>query len=48
MNEVEQFKYKNEYHQLIIQKMATEKQKMTKCFHMEHFTGGISVCQRNE
>jgi hypothetical protein len=28
--------------------MSSEKQKMTKCFHMQYFTGGISVCQRNE
>ena len=21
---------------------------MTKCFHLQYFTGGISICQRNE
>lgn len=45
---VEGFKYQNEYHKLIIQKMAVERRQMTKCYHLDYFTGGISVCQRNE
>lgn len=28
--------------------MAVERKQMTKCFHLDYFTGGISVCQRNE
>ena len=28
--------------------MAVERRQMTKCFHLDYFTGGISVCQRNE
>lgn len=28
--------------------MTAEREKMTKCYHLNHFTGGISIQQRNE
>ena len=45
---VSELKYSNDYHALIVQKLQTEQDKMTKYAHIAHFTGGISVCQRNE
>lgn len=39
---------KTEYHNLIVQKLTAEQDKMTKYAHLKFFTGGISVCQRNE
>lgn len=48
LQKAESFKYTNEYHKLIIEKMSMERAKMTKCYQLQYFTGGISVCQRNE
>lgn len=44
LQKAESFKYTNEYHKLIIEKMSMERSKMTKCHQLQYFTGGISVC----
>lgn len=48
LDQVSQLKYSNDYHNLIVQKLQSEQDKMTKYAHLHHFTGGVSVCQRNE
>lgn len=40
--------FKNEYHRLVIRKLLSERELLCKYAHLRHFTGGISVCQRNE
>eukprot|EP00347_Sterkiella_histriomuscorum_P012508 403368312 len=46
--EVNQYSFANEYFKLIIQKLTMEKKLWPKWCHMKYFTGGVSVCQRNE
>lgn len=48
LQDVNQITFSNEYYKLIIQKLTLEKQLWPKWVHLKHFTGGISVCQRNE
>jgi hypothetical protein len=48
LSAVAQLKYSNDYHALIVQKLQSEQDKMTKYTHLQHFTGGVSICQRNE
>lgn len=40
--------FQNDYHKLVIKKLVSEREHMAKYSHMRHFTGGVSVCQRNE
>ena len=40
--------FENDYYKLIIQKLINEKNQWPKWVHLHNFTGGISVCQRNE
>ena len=40
--------FDNEYYKLIIQKLVNEKDIWPKYRHLQAFTGGVSVCQRNE
>jgi hypothetical protein len=44
LNIVSQLKYSNDYHTLIVQKLQSEQDKMTKYAHLQHFTGGVSIC----
>ena len=48
INLVSQMQFDNEYYKLIIQKLVNEKDIWPKYRHLQAFTGGISVCQRNE
>ena len=48
LEEVSKFNFDNEYYKLIIQKLINEKEIWPKWQHMKHFTGGTSICQRNE
>jgi len=48
LQKVNQLDAANDYYKLILQKLTQEKKLWTKCYQMKYFTGGISVCQRNE
>ena len=40
--------FSNDYHRLVLKKLISERDHMAKYSHLRYFTGGISVCQRNE
>lgn len=48
LEEVNLLQFENDYYKLIIQKLINEKNQWPKWVHLHNFTGGISVCQRNE
>lgn len=48
MNDIANYDFGNESFKLVIQKLVNEKMYWPKWVHLQHFTGGASICQRNE